>query len=308
MILITEFMDEVAVETLTVGFDVAYVPELADTQANIPDRIAEAQALIVRNRTQVTDALLSVAPNLKCVGRLGVGLDNIDIEACKNRSVAVFPALGANNVSVVESVIASAMALLRNAYQVNDLMAAGEWPRQLCSGRELSGKRLGLIGFGSIAQDTAKAAQASGVSVCAYDPFLSDTDECWDKVENVTLEALLASSDIVSLHTPLTIDTHHLMNAKRFEQMKPGAILINAARGGVVDEAAMAEALKTGKLAGAALDVFENEPLSEADGQKFAGLKNLILTPHIGGVTVDSNKRVSAMIATKIAQYLHGVT
>lgn len=308
MILITEFMGEAAVDTLRAQFDVAFAPELADAQGDIPGRLAGVQALIVRNRTQVNYALLAAAPDMKCVGRLGVGLDNIDMDACKARGVVVYPAFGANNLSVVEYVISSAMSLLRGAYQVSDRVAAGDWPRQECSGRELSGKRLGLVGFGSIAQDTAKAAQALGVEVCAHDPFLLADDDRWGHVESVTLDALLAISDIVSLHTPLTKDTHYLMNATRFAQMKQGAILINAARGGIVDDDAMVAAMKSGHLAGAALDVFENEPLGANDGQKFAGLSNLILTPHIGGVTVESNERVSAMIAEKISQHLNGET
>jgi (S)-sulfolactate dehydrogenase len=306
MILITEFMDEAAVGTLRTGFDVTYAPGLADAQDDIPSRIAKTQALIVRNRTQVTKALLAAAPALKCVGRLGVGLDNIDVEACKARGVAVFPALGANTLSVVEYVISAAMMLLRGAYQVNVQMIAGGWPRQECSGRELAGKRLGLVGFGAIAQDTAKAAQALGVRICAHDPFIPAGDVRWGGVENVTLDALLETADIVSLHVPLTSDTRHLMNAERLARMKPGAVLVNAARGGVVDEDALVVAMRAGQLAGAALDVFENEPLSTADGRKFAGLSNLILTPHVGGVTEESNQRVSVMIAEKISQHLNG--
>lgn len=308
MILITEFMDEVAVAALKADFDVAYAPELADAPGEIANRMAKTQALIVRNRTQVTPALLEAAPELKCVGRLGVGLDNIDMDACKARNIAVYPAPGANNLSVVEYVIAAAMTLLRGAYQVSERVAAGDWPRRECSGRELSGKRLGLVGFGSIARDTAKAAQALGVQVCAHDPFLAHGHELWGGVDAVELGTLLHDSDIVSLHVPLARDTHHMMNAERFAHMKQGAILINAARGGVVDEAALVAAAKSGHLAGAALDVFENEPLSASDGRKFAGLKNLILTPHIAGVTKESNERVSAMIAKKISRHLNGVT
>ncbi|HHB81665.1 MAG TPA: hydroxyacid dehydrogenase [Aliiroseovarius sp.] len=305
MILITEFMDKAAVETLRAQFEVDYAPELADKQEDIPARMAGVKGLIVGDVTQVTGALLDAAPDLKYIGRLGVELDNIDMSACKAHGVEAFPALGASNQSVVEYVLASAMTLLRGAEQASDRVAAGEWPRRECTGRELAGKKLGLVGFGAIAQDVTRVAQVLGLEICAYDPFLPHGHELWGGVDAVGLGTLLKISDIVSLHVPLTKDTHHLIDAGRFALMKPGAVLINAARGGVVDEAALVAAMQAGKLAGAALDVFENEPLSAADGQKFQGIKNLILTPHIGGVTTDSNRRVSALIAEKMTQHMN---
>lgn len=304
MILITEFMDGAAVDRLRAACDVIYDPGLADRQDEIPGMMESVSALIVRNRTQVRSPLLDAAPELRCVGRLGVGLDNIDVAACEARSVTVYPATGANNLSVAEYVIGTAMALLRGAYSVNDRMIAGAWPRQECSGRELSGKVLGLVGFGAIARDTAERGRALGMEIAAHDPFVPAEDPAWKTAGRLDLDTLLATADVVSLHVPLTDGTRHLIDAGRIERMKPGAILVNAARGGVVDEAAVAAALKEGRLGGAALDVFEAEPLTAEAARVFEGAPNLILTPHIAGVTVESNTRVSDLIADRVLAHL----
>ena len=297
MILITEFMDTKAIDRLSAAHPTTYAPELADSQDQIPALMSGVQALIVRNRTQVTKGLLTFAPDLKCVGRLGVGLDNIDLDACEALGVKVIPASGANNLSVAEYVVSNALALLRNAYQVNTEMLAGTWPRLACAGREVSGKTMGLIGYGAIARETAQRAAALGMNISAYDPFLQNDDPVWTTAHRKTLTEVLQTSDVISLHVPLTDDTRHLINKESLSQMKSGAVLINAARGGVVDEAALAASLENGQIAGAALDVFETEPLSKDSAAKFQGLNNLILTPHIAGVTEESNIRVSSMIA-----------
>jgi (S)-sulfolactate dehydrogenase len=306
MILITEFMDEAAVARLRAAHPVTYDPGLADRQGEIPALMAGVRALVVRNRTQVRGPLLDAAPELTCVGRLGVGLDNIDVAACEGRGVAVYPATGANNLSVAEYVLGTAMALLRGAYAANAAMIAGDWPRQSCAGRELSGKVLGLVGFGAIARDTALRARALGMEVAAFDPFVPEGDPVWQTAGRLDLGALLATADVVSLHVPLTPGTRHLIDAPRIAAMKPGAILINAARGGVADEAAVAAALRAGHLGGAALDVFETEPLTAGAAAVFAGVPNLILTPHIAGVTVESNTRVSDLIADRVLAHLAG--
>lgn len=306
MILITEFMDQVEVDRLAARHEVRYDPGLADRQTEIPPLLARVDALIVRNRTRVTPALLEAAPRLMCVGRLGVGLDNIDTQACEARGVAVFPATGANNLSVAEYVIGTAMALLRGAYSTNERMIAGDWPRQSCAGRELSGKVLGLVGFGAIARDTAARARALGMEVAAFDPFVPADDPGWTTVKRLELDALLSVADVISLHVPLTNDTRRLIAGERIARMKPDAVLVNAARGGVVDERAVATALKGGRLGGAALDVFESEPLTEDGARIFRGVPNLILTPHIAGVTAESNTRVSHMIADRVLAHLGG--
>ena len=303
-IVITEFMDEAAVNRLKARHNTLYDPALVDRPDELPGLLSTARALIVRNRTQVRGVLLDAAPRLRCVGRLGVGLDNIDVAACKANGIAVFPATGANDLSVAEYVITTATALLRGAYFSSADVAAGKWPRQKLIGRELAGHTVGLVGFGSIAREVGWRAQALGMSVVAYDPLLDAAHPAWQLARNVSLDGVLALADVVSLHVPLTDATRNMIGAKQLAAMKPGAILINAARGGVVDEAALADALKDGQLGGAALDVFETEPLSADAGAKFSGIANLILTPHIAGVTEESNVRVSELIADLVLAHL----
>lgn len=300
-IVISEFMDEAAVDDLRRGFDVLYVPDLVDRPADLKAALATARALIVRNRTQVTDDVLAAGPELQAVGRLGVGLDNIDLAACEARGVTVYPASGANNLAVAEYVVASAMMLLRGAYHAGAEMRAGAWPRQALMGREVAGKTLGLVGFGGIAREAALRAAALGMDIAAYDPFVAADDPAWGGVaRHETLESLLPSADALSLHVPLTEGTRGLIDAAALQRMRPGAVLINTARGGVVVEAALAESLRAGHLGGAALDVFAEEPLSAEAAAVFAGLPNLILTPHVAGVTVEANVRVSAMTARQV--------
>lgn len=303
-IIITEFMDDDAVALLAARHDTLYQPGLADRQADIPALMGGARALIVRNRTKVASAILDAGAGLECVGRLGVGLDNIDMDACKAKGVAVYPATGANDLSVAEYVITTAASLLRRAYASTDAMIAGKWPRQALIGSELAGKTLGLVGFGSIAREVAWRAHMLGMSIVAYDPFCPADHEAWRLARNVSLDGVLELSDVVSLHTPLTDATRHMIGDKALARMKSEAVLVNAARGGIVDEAALAHALTNGKLAGAALDVFEVEPLTAEAGEKFQGIANLILTPHIAGVTDESNIRVSRLIAEKVLQHL----
>ncbi len=308
-ICISEFMDDAAVQALRAGFDLRYEPGWVDRRAELLDALPGAQALIVRNRTQVDAALLAGAPSLRVVGRLGVGLDNIDVEACRERGIRVIPAAGANARSVAEYVVTTAALLLRGAYGSSAQVAAGQWPRaRLSEGREALGKTLGLVGFGDIGRQAAALAQAFGMQVAAFDPMLAADDPVWARtgVRSVALDTLLAQSDAVSLHVPLVAATRHLLDAQRIAGMKRGAVLINTARGGVVDEAALAQALRDGHLGGAALDVFEHEPLPA--GSVLADVPNLILTPHIGGVTQEANARVSMMIAQQVRQTLEDMT
>ncbi|MEW5888970.1 MAG: hydroxyacid dehydrogenase [Pseudomonadota bacterium] len=304
-IVISEFMDEAAVDTLRRRFEVRYDPTLVERRAELLGSLAGASALIVRNRTQVDEGLLAAAPKLRAVGRLGVGLDNIDVAACRGRGVEVIPATGANALAVAEYVVATVMVLLRGAYLSSAAVARGQWPRtRLSEGRETAGKILGLVGFGGIGQLTARLARSLGMRVMAYDPLLAHDAAAWAEtgVERRDLPALLAEADAVSLHVPLTEETRGLMDAQRIARMKPQAVLVNTARGGIVDEAALAAALTDGRLAGAALDVFEHEPLPA--GSPLATAPNLILTPHIGGVTRESNARVSSLIAEKVGRFL----
>ena len=300
-IVISEFMDPSAVELMAAHHDTLYDPELVDRRDLLKEQIRDADALIVRNKTQVNAELLAAAMRLKVVGRLGVGLDNIDVATCASRGLLVIPATGANALAVAEYVIGVALLLLRGAYGSTAEVAAGAWPRgALSSGRELGGKTLGIVGFGGIGRLTARLGRAMGMRAIGFDAQLPSTDRAWidEQVEPRTLDALLAQADVLTLHVPLVAATRNLLDAARIEAMKPDAIVINTARGGVVDESALAGALRAGRLGGAALDVFDREPLPA--GSPLAGCPNLLLTPHIAGVTAESNERVSAMIAERV--------
>ena len=304
MILITEFMDAAAVAALQSRFEVDYAPELADRQEDIPARLVGKRALIVRNRTQVTAALLASEPGLSCIGRLGVGLDNIDLDACQQADCQVYPAIGANALAVAEYAVTMALLLLRGAYASTPAVIAGHWPRQACMGSELGGKTLGLVGYGSIARETARLGTALGMECMAYDPLLSAADPAWGNTRQTSLDELFQQAHVVSLHVPLTDNTRNMVDRARLAQMQPDAVLINTARGGIVDETALVEALAGGRLGGAVLDVFATEPLDSGAGKRFENVPNLILTPHIAGVTVESNQRISALIAKKISHHL----
>ncbi|MBU6377676.1 MAG: hydroxyacid dehydrogenase [Gammaproteobacteria bacterium] len=299
-IVISEFMDEDAIRGILAGRDVLYDPKLVDRPVDLLQAVRSARALIVRNRTQVRGPLLDAAAHLEVVGRLGVGLDNIDMAACEARRIAVFPATGANDSSVAEYVITAILVLLRRAWFATPEVVAGKWPRMTTIGREIAGKTLGLVGLGNIARETATRARALGMQVVAFDPLLPADHPAWQLAAPVTLEALLARADAVSLHVPLTPATRQMISAPQLAAMRRGSLLINAARGGVVDEAAVVAALRSGQLGGAALDVFDSEPLDAAVGGRFADVPNLLLTPHIAGVTEESNVRVSELTARNV--------
>ena len=263
-IVITEFMDEAAVDSLRSKFEVRYDPKLVDRRDELLSMLGEVEALVVRNRTQVNKELLSRAPKLRDVGRLGVGLDNIDCDACGLAGIDVIPATGANSLAVAEYVICTVMMLLRGAYLASAEVAAGKWPRgPLGNGREAARKTLGIVGFGGIGRQVARMAQGLGMHVVATDAMLPKDAPAWKEtsVEHRELSALLAEADAVTLHVPLTPETRRLLDAPRIATMKCGAVLVNTSRGGIVDETALAGALKSGALAGAAVDVLENETL-----------------------------------------------
>ena len=304
-IVITEFMDEPAVDSLRADFDVRYDPDLHGDAAAIAGLLRPARALIVRNRTRVDGALLAAGPRLVAVGRLGVGLDNIDLQACAERGVSVHPATGANVVAVAEYVIAATLLMLRGAYHSTARVLAGEWPRNALVGREASGKTLGIVGFGAIGRAVAQRAAALGIDIAAFDPVLPPGDPAWctSGVRRFgDLRAMLGTCDVLTLHVPLTDDTRHLIGAGEIAAMKRGACIVNTARGGVLDETAMAEALAGGQLGAAALDVFEDEPLPA--GSPLAGVPNLYLTPHIAGLTEEANARTGELVATRIRSAL----
>lgn len=304
-IVITEFIDLEPVARLKAHYDVHLDEELWQKPDQLKDIVRDAKALIVRNRTQVTKDVLDAGPGLKAIGRLGVGLDNIDVAACEKRGIAVLPAFGVNARSVAEYVLATALMLLRgSAYFGAGRLAVGEWPRaEMGQGREAETRIMGLIGFGSIGRVTADLARAAGFRTIAYDAQL-DAGQTIDDTELVDLASLISRADVVTLHCPLTPQTRNLITARQLASMRPGAILINTARGGIVDEPALADALRSDHLGGAAVDVFATEPITGDAGQLFNGLPNVILTPHIAGITVESNARTSAVTVDNVLRAL----
>ncbi len=305
-IVITEFFDEAVVRELAETYDVFHEADLVDRREDLLAALGDARAIIVRNRTWVTQELLDAAPRLEVVGRVGVGVERIDWEACTARGVEVCPAYGANAITVAEYTVAALLLAWRGAFLAGHRVIDGDWPRQEMIGFDLAGKTLGLIGFGNIGRAVAKRARAFDMTVIASDPYVAPEEPAWNDlgVRPVTLETVLGESDAVSLHAPLTEETRHIIDGAAIAAMKPGALLINTSRGGTVDEAAMIAALHSGQLGGAVIDVFEREPLDAETGAVFAGVPNLILTPHIAGVTEESNQRLSAITVENVLRVL----
>jgi len=260
--------------------------------------LAAAEALVVRNQTRVDAALLATAPRLRAVGRVGVGLDNLDLAALRERGVTVTWAPGTNAVSVAEYVLGALLALYRRFESVSAELHAGRWDRRAATGVEAYGRVLGVVGLGDIGARVARRAVAFGMTVVATDPVRFGSSFAVQEygVPLLPFEELLARADAVSLHVPLTPDTRHLIGAPQLERMRAGAILINTARGGLVDEAALAAALRAGRLGGAALDVRAVEPPGADDPLR--GLPNVLLTPHIAGVTEASLLRAATRRAS----------
>lgn len=303
-VVITEFMDEAAVARLAEDHDVLYDPDLVDDRARMIAEVAAADGLIVRNRTSVDADLLDAASGVRVVGRLGVGLDNIDLETCAERGIAVRPATGANTDAVAEYVVAAVLMLVRGSFLLTDRVISGAWPRAEASGLEVAGRTMGLVGFGAIAQRVGHLVRGLGMHVAAHDPFVPEGDPAWDHADHVGLDRLLDVSDAVSIHVPLTDDTRGLIGGREIARMRHSAVIVNTSRGGVVDEDAVAAALTDGRLRGAALDVFAAEPLDAAGGSRFRDVPNLVLTPHIAGITHESNRRVSDLIADEVMAVL----
>ena len=305
LVVVPEFLPDEHLMVLGERTEVVYDPDLYGDRRRLLAVLGDAAAILIRNRTIVDSELLTAATELRVIGRLGVGLDNIDVEAVDRSDVRLFPAHGGNAVSVAEYVIGAMMVLVRGVFGMTDSMKAGEWPRQgHAFGRELYGKTLGLVGFGAIAREVASRALALGMRVVARDPYLPVAHGGWDMAESVDLETLLRESDVLSVHVPLNGETKNLIDATALSRMKPTAILINTSRGGTVDENALIEALRAGDLRGAALDVFVDEPLGPEAAAAFAGVDNLLLTPHLAGNTEESVDRVATMTVTTVLREL----
>ena len=308
VVVIAEFMEAAAVRSLRAQLPVHYDPELFDHPAQFYRLLASARALIVRNRTRVDGELLGRAPRLEVIGRLGVGLDNIDLVTCRARAIAVHRAAGANARAVAEYVLAMMLITLRDDYHRTAELSSGRWPSAYHpGGRQAAGKTLGLVGFGAIGQLTARLARAIGCRVIACDPAHAPGSLLWREldVEPVGFDDLLAAADVVSLHLPLTAASRGLFGRETIARMKPQAILINTAHGGIVHERALADALRSGHLSGAAIDVFAREPLPA--GSPLAGLPNVWLTPHIAGLSREANISVSTVIAERVTRSLTNV-
>jgi D-3-phosphoglycerate dehydrogenase len=260
--------------------------------------LGDADAVLVRSATRITREALSGATRLKVIGRAGVGVDTIDVEAATERGVAVMNAPAGNTISAAELAFALLLALIRKVPAADRSMKAGEWNRTAFSGTELYGKTLGLVGAGRVGGEVARRARAFGMRVLAFDPFLSGETAREMEVELVPLESLLSQADVLSLHVPLTEKTRGMLGEAELARVKPGAVIINAARGGVLDEAVLIRLLKEGKLAGAALDVFDQEPLPP--DHPLRSLPNVVLTPHLGASTEEAQLNVAVEIAEAV--------
>ena len=296
-VVVSEWLPNSELDRLRTRLHVHYDPELFASSSSLVAALETAHGVIVRNRTKIDRHVVETASELTVVGRLGAGLDNVDVEACADAGVEVIFAPGINAVSVAEYVMGAMVALMRPVFSSTAAMVRGEWPRWGHTfGHELDGKTMGIIGYGSIGRHVAVRAAAFGMQVIAHDPYVPAADEAWSSVRNVTLDTVLTEADVISVHAALTSETHGLIDSNRLLLVKPQAVLINTSRGGTVDEMAVANALHEGRLAGAALDVFASEPLGPEAAAIFSGLDNLILTPHVSGNTEEAVTRVCRTI------------
>ncbi|MFQ6128568.1 MAG: hydroxyacid dehydrogenase [Thermoplasmata archaeon] len=260
-------------------------------------------AIIVRSRTKVTQDVIRKGENLKVIGRAGVGVDNIDVEAATRRKIPVVFSPGGSTVSVAELALGHMLSLARNLVLSDNSVRAGKWEKKRFKGIELQGKVLGLVGAGRIGTEVCKRARAFGMRVLAFDPYLSEEHATKIGVELVGLPELLKESDFVSIHAVLTPETRGLIGKKELDMMKRSAYLINCARGGIVDEDALAGALQEGRIAGVALDVFENEPPKDSPLLK---LDNIHFTPHLGASTTEAQRRAGKMVAEQVLRVMDG--
>ena len=263
--------------------------------------LAGADALVVRSATRVTSDLIGEAPRLRVIARAGTGVDTIDVDAATERGILVINAPGANPVSVAELTMAFILALARRVPAADASMKAGQWEKKKFTGGEVLGRTLGLVGFGRIGQEVACRAQAFGMNVIAFDPYLSPEAMADAGATPVGLDALLAQSDVISLHAPASPETKHLINRERLARCRKGVFIVNTARGDLVDPAALAAAIQDGQVAGAALDVFEKEPPADATLQR---LPEVIATPHIGASTREGQDRVGIETVEALADFL----
>ena len=302
-ILITEFIDPEALKILSKDFNVIYKKDIWENSDYLKKEINKFDGIIVRNKTNLNQSILEKAVNLKYIGRLGVGLDNIDTEYCKKNNIFVQPATGMNADSVAEYVISSSLSLLKKTKLINEKTQSGQWPRTSITTNELKGKILGLIGFGDIAKKVLKLINAFEVTTIAFDPFITSQEMEEHNVKKVTFENILSLADIISIHVPLNNETKYLFDKKIFQKMNNKPIIINSSRGGIINEIDLLEAYKNNYVSGFALDVYEHEPVNKIFLKNITNDMNCILSPHIAGVTEESNTRVSEFIMNKTNEF-----
>ncbi|MGF1454631.1 MAG: phosphoglycerate dehydrogenase [Alphaproteobacteria bacterium] len=299
-VLISDKLSEAAVEIFrSRGIEADFKPGLP--KEDLLQIIGDYDGLAVRSNTKATPDVIAEAKNLKVIGRAGIGVDNIDLPSATAAGIVVMNTPFGNSVTTAEHAIAMMMALVRQIPQANESTHAGKWEKSRFMGTELTGKTLGVIGCGNIGSIVANRAQGLKMKVIAYDPFLSEDRAREIGVEKVTLDTLLQRSDIVTIHVPMTEETRNIVSADAIKKMRPGARLVNCARGGLVDEAALKEALDSGHLAGAALDVFAEEP---AKTHPLFGHEKLIATPHLGASTMEAQEKVALQVAEQMSDYL----
>ncbi len=304
-ILITEFINQNSLDNLKKKFDVKYEEKLCENKLELEEIIKEYDGLIVRNKTQVNSDILKNASKLKFIGRLGVGLDNIDTEYCKNKDIHVQPATGMNADSVAEYVVSSSMSLIKKIPMFHSGTINGEWPRTTIKSTEINQKNLGIIGFGTIGKKVAEYSSKNGLKILAYDPYIKEINDKEIDAKLSGLNEIYEKSDIISIHLPLTDETKNMINKSSFSQMKNNPIIINTSRGGIINESDLINAYHENIISGFALDVFENEPIESEFYNKIKPGMNCILTPHISGVTTESNIRVSNFIVKKITDFFN---
>lgn len=263
--------------------------------------IPDVDVLVVRSATKVTSDIIEAGKNLKIIARAGIGLDNIDVQKAKEKGIKILNTPGASAPSVAELAIGLMLACARHIARATISLKEGKWEKKILKGKELLGKTLGLIGFGNIGQEVARRALGFGMRVIVYDPARPETDL---PVEYVDLDTLLRESDFISLHVPLNESTKHMINKEAISKMKDGVIIVNTSRGGTIDEEALYEALVSGKVYAAGLDVFEVEPPSDELRRKLLSLDNVVATPHIGASTAEAQKRVGKELVEKIFREL----
>ena len=301
-VLVSDKLSETAVSIFRDhGVEVDYLPDLGKDKEKLLSVIGEYDGLAIRSATKVTEKLISAATRLKVIGRAGIGVDNVDIPAASRRGIIVMNTPFGNSITTAEHAIAMIFALARELPAANASTQAGRWEKNRFMGVEITGKTLGIIGCGNIGSIVAMRGIGLKMHVLAYDPFLSESRATELGVEKVELDDLLARSDFITLHTPLTDKTRHIINAEAIARMKDGVRIINCARGGLVVEADLVAALKSGKVAGAAIDVFETEPATESP---FFGMDNVVCTPHLGASTNEAQENVALQIAEQMSDYL----